>query len=249
MPKATTVRDVHQSNPDTGRPSAAFSTLFTAADMDKLLGNMHWRHVTKGHCLYWDGDAEDHLYYLRKGCVRIVKSSECGGSLTVALMGPGDFFGLADPFRDATHQFSALTMTECEVGAISRDRLAVLLSQHADLSVRFFRWMSLCQRIALTKVRDLTLYGKQGALASVLLRLANTYGVPEGADTRIGLRLSNAELAQMIGSTRETVNRMLCDMKREGTLSVRGGFLVIHNAEALRGVCRCDRCPADVCRM
>lgn len=249
MPKAITSRDVERHIQNTERSSTAFSSLFTAADMDKLLKGVHWRHVTKGHCFYWDGDAEEQLYYLQKGYVRIVKSSESGGSLTVALMGPGDFFGLTDPFRDAVHQFSALAMTDCAVGAVPRDRLTVLLSQYPELSNRFFQWMSLCQRISLSKVRDLTLYGKPGALASVLLRLANTCGIHEGSERRLGLRLSNVELAHMIGTTRETVNRMLCDMKRNGTITMRDGFLVIRDEEALRRACRCDRCPVEVCRM
>ncbi|MNE86560.1 Anaerobic regulatory protein [compost metagenome] len=93
------------------------------------------------------------------------------------------------------------------------------------------------------------LYGKPGALCSLLIRLSNTYGVPDGDEIRIEKKFNNSEMAELIGATRESVNRMLSDMRKDDLIYIEHGTIVIKDIEALRDVCKCESCPVQICRI
>ena len=104
-------------------------------------------------------------------------------------------------------------------------------------------------RMTETKFRDLMMYGKPGALCSLLIRLSNSYGVPKGDHTVINYKINHAEMADMIGATRESVNRMLSDMKKEDAVEFHNGQIVIKDLPYLRDICHCEDCPKEICRM
>ena len=101
-----------------------------------------------------------------------------------------------------------------------------------------------------TKFRDLMMFGKPGALCSTLIRLHNTYGEPrEDGGVPIGKKLTNTELADMTGATRESVNRMLSDLKNAGVVTNDNGYIVIEDLQYLKDLCHCENCPVDICRI
>src|SRR5690606_19192373 len=101
-----------------------------------------------------------------------------------------------------------------------------------------------------TKFRDLMMFGKPGALCSTLIRLYNTYGeMRKDGSVMIGKKLTNTELADMIGATRESVNRMLSDLKNAGAVSNENGYMVVKNIQYLKDICHCENCPVDICRI
>ncbi|NQX67347.1 Crp/Fnr family transcriptional regulator [Paenibacillus alba] len=222
---------------------------FSAANFEKLQSIMYVKHAAKGDFLFREGDAADKLFYVRKGGVRITKLSESGRSFILYLHQEGDLFGQMDPFQDSMQSFSAEVTADCEIGVIQRKDLEVLLWQHGELAIEFMKWMGLMHRMTETKFRDLMMYGKPGALCSLLIRLSNSYGAPTGDHVRINYKISNAEMADMIGATRESVNRMLSDMKKEDAVDFHNGLITIKNPAYLRDICHCENCPLDICRM
>ncbi|MFC5447301.1 helix-turn-helix domain-containing protein [Paenibacillus aestuarii] len=78
------------------------------------------------------------------------------------------------------------------------------------------------------KLRDLVIFGKSGALCSLLIRLGNTYGIDLGSSTFIDRRFSHAELAEMIATTRESVSRMLGDLKNKDVIVYLDGHIMIN---------------------
>lgn len=223
--------------------------LFSEANFDKLKSIMYLKQAKKGEHLFWEGDTADKLYFVIKGGVRITKMSELGKSFILYLHQAGDLFGQIDPFQDSVQGFSAEVTADCEVGIILRKDLEVLIWQHGDLAIEFMKWMGLVHRMTESKFRDLMMYGKQGALCSLLIRLSNSYGVPSGEHVLIDYKINNSELADMIGSTRENVNRMLSDMRKEEVLELQNGYIIIKNAAFLRSICHCENCPTEICRM
>ncbi|WP_231571063.1 Crp/Fnr family transcriptional regulator [Gordoniibacillus kamchatkensis] len=114
------------------------------------------------------------------------------------------------------------------------------------------KWMSLQHRTTQSKFRDLMLFGKPGALASTLIRLCNSYGVATKDGIRIDAKLTNTELADFIGATRESVNRMLSDLKKDGIIDMSGGHLVVKSLAELKSICQCPSfpaCPREICRI
>lgn len=223
--------------------------ILSKESFEKLESIMYVRNVEKGTCLFWEGDPADKLYFVMHGRVKTTKTSDSGRALTLYLHQKGDLLGQVDPFKESVHSFSAEVTEDAKVGVIQCKDLEVLLWQHGDLAVEFMKWMGLMHRLTQTKFRDLMMFGKTGALCSLLIRLGNSYGQEKNGKIYIGLKMNNTEMADMIGATRESVNRMLSDLKKEGVVDNVDGQFVINNLAYLRDVCHCENCPKEICRM
>ena len=202
-----------------------------------------------GTFLYWEGDTADKLYYIKKGRVKITKATDDGKQLILYMYQTGDMFGQLDSFHVSTHTFNAEVSEESVIGIIQLKDLEVLLWQHGDLAIEFMKWMGQLHRTTQNKFRDLLMFGKPGALCSVLIRLSNTYGKPHGSDVLIQTRLTNTELAEMIGATRESVNRMLSDLKKQEVIDYQDNLIIIKDMDFLRDLCHCENCPGNICRI
>ncbi|WP_127530249.1 Crp/Fnr family transcriptional regulator [Paenibacillus kobensis] len=223
--------------------------ILSAESFEKLERIMYIKSMGKGSRLFWEGDPAAKLYFIIEGRVKTTKETDSGRTLTLYLHQKGDLIGQVDPFKDSVHTFSAEATHDCTVGIIQRSDLEALLWQNGDLAVEFMKWMGLMHRLTQTKFRDLMLFGKSGALCSLLIRLSNSYGIMNNNGIHIDLRINNSEMADMIGSTRESVNRMLSDLKKEDVIEYHDGHVVIKNLEYLRTECHCENCPKEICRM
>lgn len=225
------------------------TSCFSAPNLARLEQIMYDVHIAAGAYVYWEGDCADKLYYVKQGQVRITKATDEGKQLTLFLYLPGDLFGQIDSMQGSHHSFSAEAEENCVLGVIQQKDLEVLLWQHGDLAIEFMGWMGQLHRITQTKFRDLMLFGKPGALCSVLIRLGNSYGVEAATGTLISRRVTNSELAEMIGATRESVNRLLSDLKKKDVIDYEDNLIIIKNLHYLKNVCRCEDCPGNICRI
>ncbi|MEB3102668.1 Crp/Fnr family transcriptional regulator [Ferviditalea candida] len=223
------------------------------ADHFELMQSIMYPHkAKKGAYLFWEGEDAGKLYYIRSGRVKLLKSTEDGRNLILSIMRQGDLFGELGSFGEGLNSFSAEIIEDADIGIIQKKDLEVLLYQHGDFAVEFMKWMAMMHQTTQSKFRDLLFYGKQGALASTLIRMSNSYGVHCTEGTRLNIKLTNAEIADMIGATRESVNRMLSAFKDEGIVEMKNGKLVIRRMEDLRYVCNCPKypaCPKEICRI
>ncbi|MCQ6560013.1 Crp/Fnr family transcriptional regulator [Paenibacillus mendelii] len=215
----------------------------------KLESIMYTRSLEKGSFLFRESDPADKLFFIKQGRVRTTKTSDSGRILTMYLHQQGDLIGQMDPFHDSVHNFSAEVTENSKIGIIQRKDLEVLLWQNSDLALEFMKWMGLMHRMTQTKFRDLMMFGKTGALCSMLIRLSNSYGTTKDGRIHIELKMNNTEMADMIGATRESVNRMLGDLKKEHVLEIHDGCVIINDINYLRDVCHCENCPKEICRM
>ena len=238
-----------QISDESKKGNKGISTLFSSENLDKLKSIMYTKTVMAGSYLFWDGDPADYLYYVKKGQVKLTKTTDNGNKITLYLHNAGDMFGQIDPFQQSTQTFNAEVIEDAEFGVIQQKDLETLLWQHGDLAIEFMKWMGVMHRMTQTKFRDLLLYGKPGALCSLLIRLSNSYGVQYGNEIRIDKKINNSEMAEMIGATRESVNRMLSDMRKEDVINIEHGTIVIKDINYLRNICKCENCPLEVCRV
>jgi CRP/FNR family transcriptional regulator len=205
--------------------------------------------IEAGAHLFWEGDMADKLYYVIQGRVKITKTSDEGRELILYMYQEGDLFGQVDPYQDSTQGFHAQAVESCVIGQIQKKDLEVLLWQHGDLAIEFMKWMGLMHRTTQTKFRDLMMFGKSGALCSLLIRLNHTYGTPHTTGTFITKKLTNTELADMIGATRESVNRMLADLRVADVIAYDSGHFIIKDLQYLKDICHCENCPKEICRV
>ncbi|MED5017525.1 Crp/Fnr family transcriptional regulator [Paenibacillus chibensis] len=225
------------------------TSCFSDQNLDRLMVIMKDRIVPEGSHLFWEGDVSDKLFYVKRGRIKLTKSTDEGKELILYMYQTGDMVGQADPFFSSKHSFTAEVLEESEIGVIDTKDLEVLICQHCDFAIDFMKWMGIHHRLTQTKFRDLMMYGKPGALCSTLIRLSNTYGEKHGDTILIHKKITHTDLSNMIGATRESVNRMLSDLRKKDAVEYENGMIVIKNLEMLQDICHCELCPNEICRI
>ncbi|WP_422124736.1 Crp/Fnr family transcriptional regulator [Planococcus sp. X10-3] len=204
----------------------------------------------KGSHLFREGDPIRGIYLLKSGKVQIGKVTPEGRELTLKLCGTGQLVGEITVFSGPSqYRLDAKAIEETECLKITIEDLEEALQRDQNLAVSFMRWTGIDQQKTQTKFRDLLLHGKKGALYSTLIRLSNSYGETHADGVLIDMVLTNQELANFCGMTREVVNRMLSDLKRDAIISMRDGKIIIHQIPRLKDEISCEECPVYLCKI
>ena len=204
----------------------------------------------KGEFIYHPGDPTAYIYIVQKGLVFISRMQAEGAELATNLLKEKGIFGAVTLFcGPKAHTASAKAKTDVTVYRLPQKEFEVLVLNNEDLKTEWMRWMEIDRQRAMTKIRDSVMYGKLGALCSNLIRLSNSFGetVPEG--TRITTKITNQELGLICGTSREVINRLLGDLKRQGIISVEQKIITIHDMDKLRHLINCENCHIDVCQI
>jgi CRP/FNR family transcriptional regulator len=210
---------------------------------------MYTKKIEKDHFLFLDNDLADRLYYIKKGQVKITKMTEDGKELVLYIFQEGDLIGELGISPESRYTYSAKVTRNCEAGVIQQKDLETIIWQHGEVAVEFMKWMSNMHAITRSKFRDLMLYGKKGALCSTLIRLANSYGIMTPDGIVLSQHFTNTDLAELVGTSRETVNRMLSQLKKEDVIAFHEGNIKIINLGYLKTACSCEDCPLEICRI
>lgn len=211
----------------------------------------HTIKIKKGTFLFQEGMVATELYIVRSGKIQISKISPDGRELSLRICTIGDIVGELTLFtNEAKYLLNAKVLEDGEVAVLKKDFLEKQLIENGTVAYEFMKWMSDHFRKTQTKFRDLVLHGKKGALFSTLIRMTNSYGVPlEDGSILIDLVLTNQDLANFCGTSRESVNRMLSDLRKTKIISSNKGKLTIHNLEFLRSEINCEGCSVEMCRI
>ena len=100
-----------------------------------------------------------------------------------------------------------------------------------------------------SKFRDLVLYGKKGAIYSTLIRFANSYGQESNNGILISVPLTNQELANCSATARESLNRMLSDLRRQNVIEMRDGLIFVRDIDFLKREIQCENCGRKICNI
>ncbi|MBS4188854.1 Crp/Fnr family transcriptional regulator [Bacillus sp. FJAT-49705] len=210
----------------------------------------HKRKIIKGTFLFQEGMNANELFIVESGLIQVSKIVPDGRELTLRMCSKGDLIGELSLFcLSPKYMMNAKVMESGEVSVIFQDELEEKLEQNHQLALELMKWISLQYRKTQTKFRDLVLHGKKGALYSTLIRLANSYGELSKEGIIIKVPLTNQELANFCGTSREVVNRMLGELRKIGVLSIDKGIITIHKLSYLKTEIDCENCPLDICNI
>jgi CRP-like cAMP-binding protein len=210
----------------------------------------HIQKVEKGAYLFQEGSAATELFFIQSGKVQVSKVISDGRELTLRMCSDGDLVGELSLFSHSpTHTLNAKVVEGGEVAVIYLNDLEEKLAKNHVLALEFIKWLSLEHRKTQTKFRDLILHGKKGALISTLIRLANSYGIKKKDRIVINANLTNQELANFCGTSREVVNRLLSELRKNNVISVDKGIITIFDLDYLRKENGCENCPIDICNI
>ncbi|WCK55488.1 Crp/Fnr family transcriptional regulator [Aneurinibacillus sp. Ricciae_BoGa-3] len=208
------------------------------------------RKVEKDMALYNEGEPASNLFVIRSGKIKISKLTAQGREMTLQMCQTGDIVGEPGLFSDnAQYMTSAIVVEDSVVGVVSQQTLEHKLVENGTLAVEFMKWIGQVHRSTQSKFRDLMMNGKQGALYSTLIRMANTYGKEDVNGIFIDFPLTNQELGNFCGTTRERINRLLNELKKNRVISFKNGYITIHDLQYLKDMIDCEDCPPDICRL
>ncbi|WP_085506960.1 Crp/Fnr family transcriptional regulator [Thalassobacillus devorans] len=218
-------------------------------DLKELLSSVdHIQKIDKNRFLFQEGEDADQMYIIQSGRIQISKMSPDGRELSLRICQKGDIIGELTLFTDdATYLLNAKVMEDAEVAVIKKENLEKELLTNTELAFEFMKWMSEHFRKTQTKFRDLVLHGKKGALYSTIIRLTNSYGIKRADGIFIDIVLTNQELANFCGTSRESVNRLLSDLKKKEVLTMENNNIVVKDLQYLKDEINCENCPIVLC--
>ena len=185
------------------------------------------RKYRKGAVIYSKGDPGDALFILKSGKVRILALSDKGMETIVHILKEGAIFGELI-LSEETRAFTAVAGTEALTTVLSKGSLVELLASIPTVSMNFIRLLS--KRLAKVEMEfgDFGHSWSYTRLAKVLLRLCDEHGKETPKGILIPLRLTHEDLANLIGTTRETVTTQMIRFRRKGFVKRQDRLLVVN---------------------
>lgn len=198
------------------------------------------RHFEAGQVIFHEGDPSDTCYMVRSGHARALREHADGRSIALAHFGPGDIFGELAMFDDERRSATVQTLDEVDALAVAGTDMRRLLVHHPDIAVKLLTSMGRRLRAANERIARLSFQTVQSRVASVLETLVDQVrneGTASGSGTEEAdgevLRITQADIAQLAGSSRESASRFLAVLERAGVVSQGRGRLVVHDRDAL----------------
>jgi CRP/FNR family transcriptional regulator, cyclic AMP receptor protein len=188
----------------------------------------------KGAMLFVEGQAPRGIFMLCAGRVKLAAGSSDGKSLITRIAEPGEVLGLSATISGKPYMATAETLAPCQVNFIKREDFLRFLSEHHLACLRVAEHLSNICYAANEQVRSLGLsHTAAEKLAKLILEWCARDGKPSDRGIQLKLTLTHEEIAQMIGSSRETVTRLLSDFKSKQLLYVKGSTFIVRNQAAL----------------
>ncbi|WP_156291651.1 Crp/Fnr family transcriptional regulator [Oceanobacillus salinisoli] len=201
--------------------------------------------------LFHEGTDAHEIYIIKSGLVQISKLTADGKELILRICKDSDIIGELTLFSDnPKYLLNSKVLKSGEVFVINKDQLEKALMTNTNLTFKFMKWTSSHMRKFQSKIRDLLLNGKKGALYSTLIRLSNSYGVKQRDGILIDLTLTNQELAKFCAATRESINRMLVELRKLDVITMdKSSRIFIKDIKYLREQIGCENCPVEICNI
>jgi CRP/FNR family transcriptional regulator len=183
--------------------------------------------------IFREGDASNTFYVIRSGHARAVRENPDGRSITLARFGPGDMFGELAMLDDERRSATVETIEETEVIAILGPDMRRLLREHPDISVKLITSLGRRLRETNERLARQSFQTVQSRVATVLAQLVEAARAEGAPDGDVLITSTQAQLAQLAGSSRESASRFLAVLERAGVISQGRGKLIVHDPNAL----------------
>lgn len=194
------------------------------------------REVRRREVVYLPGDPGNSMFIVNGGRIKISKVTRDGKALTLNYVGPSEVFGETCLIEGGPREEMAEAMENSMITELERNDVEKLLQNHAQLGFQLTRILAQRRRELENKLETLVFRDVTSKLAELLLALAEEYGVEDSRGTMVALKITHQELANLIGSTRETVSLTLSQFKRKRLICTEGRKVIISDAESLRAL-------------
>ncbi len=210
--------------------------LFTSLDdaaASSLRASMETVRLAKGATLFSEGDLGEHLYVIVEGKLKLGTSSGDGRENLLSILGPGEMFGELSLFDPGPRTSTATAVTDVRLLSLGHDQVKPWLTQHPEVALNLLA--RLAQRLRRTNevVGDLVFSDVPGRVAKALIDLGERFGKATDEGLYVHHDLTQEELAQLVGASRETVNKALADFASRNWIRLDGRAVLIIDVERL----------------
>lgn len=210
--------------------------IFQGVDPDavsELIQEMETVTFPRGTTIFDEGEPGDRLYIIVDGKVKLARHAPDGRENLLSVMGPSDMFGELSIFDPGPRTSSAVCVTEVTAATMDSTLLKRWIDEHPEISQQLLRVLARRLRRTNASLADLIFTDVPGRVAKTLLQLANRFGTQEGGALRVNHDLTQEEIAQLVGASRETVNKALATFAHRGWIRLEGKSVLIVDTEHL----------------
>jgi CRP-like cAMP-binding protein len=190
--------------------------------------------VPRGAVVFHEGEPGDSLYIVLAGKIKLGRRTPDGRENLVAVMGPSDQFGELSVFDPGPRTATATAVTDVKLARMPQSTLRLWIEAHPEIGEQLLRVLARRLRRTNDSVADLIFTDVPGRVAKALLQMADRFGSRESDGLRVKHDLTQEELAQLVGASRETVNKALADFVHRGWIQLQGKSVVVLDEERLR---------------
>ena len=205
----------------------------SAAELERIAGVAIPRSFPRGVRVFHEGDNSDACYIVRSGDLRVTREHSDGRAIALATLATGDIFGELAMLDGEARSASVETLSDAELLALPAADVRRLLADHPDISVKLI--VALTRRLRETneRVARQSFQTVPSRVAGVLAQLIAEEALPEGREG-VTVRMTQADLAQLAGTSRESVSRFLATLERAGVVLVGRGRVTVVKPRRLR---------------
>ena len=210
--------------------------LFSALDSEAaqaLRESMVEQSIKRADTLFLEGEPGDRLYVLLEGKMKLSHSSGDGRESVFMVLGPGDMFGELSLFDPGPRTSTAVAVTDSRVLGLSNSQLRPWLNARPEVAHSLLQALANRLRRTNETMSDLVFADVPGRVAKALLELGDKFGEPSALGLMVSHDLTQEELAQLVGASRETVNKALADFASRGWIRIETRSVEILDAGRL----------------
>jgi CRP-like cAMP-binding protein len=200
---------------------------------EALASALQYGDYTRGESVFTEGEQGDTLFIVLTGKVKVGRRAADGRENMLSVMGPSDMFGELSLFDPGPRTATATVLTDARLASLAHAALRPWLNDRPEIAEQLLRVLARRLRRTNDALADLIFTDVPGRVAKALLELAERFGTQEGEGVRVHHDLTQEELAQLVGASRETVNKALADFASRGWMRVDSRAVTILDADRL----------------
>ena len=190
--------------------------------------------LSRGATLFYEGDPGDQLYFIVSGKMKLGRTASDGRENLVAVMGPGEICGEMALFDPSPRSTSATAVSETRLDGLKHENLRKVIQRSPEVSAQLLQALARRLRRTNENLADLVFSDVPGRVAKALLDLADRFGRPATDGILVAHELTQEELAQLVGASRETVNKALAEFVQRGWIRLEARAVVILDLQRLK---------------
>ena len=204
------------------------------ADLKRVAAKLTHDRYPRETVIFMEEDEGSSLFIIRKGRVKISRISEDGREVILAILKDTDFFGEMSLLDGQSRSANVMAIEDSDVLVLRREDFMALVLKYPEISIHLLKELARRLRQSDAQIKSLSLLKATSRVAAALVQLSESSGSVDGISITIPFTPSQKDLANMAGTSRETISRTLKQFIDDGLLSKKGRMIVINNLEEFK---------------